>query len=74
MIEPTITDIIFEILERPHYQEPFTTSELLTIIEAEKVFDKPLSVASVRLRLNHLVKVGKVIRVDLQHVVARRVI
>jgi hypothetical protein len=75
MPEPTVADALLEVLQRPYYDDlPFTARELLAIARAEKLFDKPMSPVSVRLRLNHLVKVGAVIRLDSEHVVAKRAI
>ncbi len=73
MPEPKIADVLLEVLERPYFDDqPFTNLELLAIVRAEKLFDKPLSAASLGLRVNHLIKVGKVIRIDAGHIVAKR--
>ncbi len=73
MPEPTVADVVLEILERPYFDgQQFTSRELQEIIDAEMTFLKSPSVANVGLHLTHLCKVGKVARVDSHHVIARR--
>ena len=71
MTNPTVTETLLEVLERPFYDGmPFTITELLAIIRAEGTFPKLPSVACVRLRLNHLAHVGRVRHIDADHVIA----
>jgi hypothetical protein len=69
--QATPADVLLEVLERPYYDDqPFTTMELLAIVRAEKLFTKPLSAASVRLRIGSLILAKKVVRLDQEHVIA----
>jgi hypothetical protein len=73
MSEPNVADVVLEILERPYFDgQSFTARELHEIIDAEMALSKTPSVVSIGLRLTHLCKVGKVERIDSNHVVVRR--
>jgi hypothetical protein len=69
----TPADVLLEVLERPYFDgQPFTAQELLAIVRAEKLFAKPPSVASIRLRISSLIFAKRVVRLDQEHVVATK--